>query len=286
MCHFLILFFPVSCRNKSGNKMDHRSENNLNSLQPSCAIASYGQTIRWSILFSLLLGLAASCVAFCVYARAESRSMACCNTLQQIGLDLRNYHDLHGTFPPAYLCDRTGKPVNSWRTEVVPYFWYNFRPGRDDYAGDEGYDYTEPWDGPKNAKRRYGPDNARVPLDKYRCYEFQCPSAGSEEPAITNYVAVVGTNTMWSGCEPVKKAADGSDNDKILVIEIINSDILWMEPRDLTLEQALDNIQPKKGVGIGSYHKDGIHYVTVGGVVRTLDRNTDRESLRKLLVRE
>jgi hypothetical protein len=91
---------------------------------------------------------------------------------------------------------------------------------------------------------------------------------------------------MWPGSKPAKKAADGSDNDKILVIEVINSDILWMEPRDLTLEQALDAIQPKKGIGIGSQHRDGIHYVTVSGQVRTLDRNIDRESLRKLLVRD
>jgi hypothetical protein len=59
-----------------------------------------------------------------------------------------------------------------------------------------------------------------------------------------------------------------------------------MEPRDLTLEQALGAIQPKKGVGIGSQHCDGIHYVTVSGEVRTLDRNLDRGSLRKLLVRD
>ena len=87
------------------------------------------------------------------------------------------------------------------------------------------------------------------------------------------------------GRKPAKQAVDGSDNDKILVIEVVNSDILWMEPRDLTLEQALDAIQPKTGIGIGSRHRDGIHYVTVGGEVRTLDRNIDRESLRKLLVR-
>lgn len=232
----------------------------------------------WSgILLFLFLALIASCGVLCKRAIEGSRRLTCCNNLKQIGLALLNYHEIHGNFPPAYLCDKAGKPVNSWRTEVIPSFWYNFRPGRDDYAGDEGYDYTEPWNGPKNA---------RLGLDKKRCDEFQCPSAGSEGPAITNYVAIVGPNTMWSGCEPVKKAADGSDKDKILVIEIINSDILWMEPRDLTLEQALDNIQPKKGIGSGSHHKDGIHYVTVGGEVRTLDRNIDRESLRKLLVRD
>ena len=227
-------------------------------------------------LLLLLSVLVTSCIAMHGYLLDRSHSMECTNNLKQIGLALLNYHQIHGSFPPAYLCDKAGKPVNSWRAEVIPSFWYDFRPGRDDYTGGEGYDYTEPWNGPKNARLR---------LDKKRCEEFQCPSAGSEGPAITNYVAVVGPNTMWPGSKPAKQAPDGSDKDKILVIEIINSDILWMEPRDLTLEQALDAIQPKKGIGIGSHHWDGIHYVTVGGEVRTLDRNIDGEALRKLLVR-
>jgi hypothetical protein len=59
-----------------------------------------------------------------------------------------------------------------------------------------------------------------------------------------------------------------------------------MEPRDLTLEQALDAIQPKSGIGVGSNHRDGIHYLTVGGKVKTLPRDIDPDSLRKLLVRD
>jgi hypothetical protein len=207
----------------------------------------------------------------------ESRSASCKNNLKLIQFALLSYQQSHGTFPPAYLCDKDGKPVNSWRAEVVPFFWYNFRPGRDDYAGGPGYDYSEPWNGPKNRTMK---------LEERRAYPFECPSDEHQKPAFTNYVAVVGPTTMWTGCEPVTPAADGSDNDKILVIEVINSDIRWMEPRDLTLEEALNNIQPKKGIGIGSRHGDGIHYVTVGGDVRTLDPHIDRESLRKLLVRD
>ena len=152
-------------------------------------------------------------------------------------------------------------------------------PGGLSYSFPANYEFAEPWDSPRNSKR-LAPDSP-VFQDL-----FQCPSAGNKDPAITNYVAVVGANTMWPGCDGVKKAADGSDKDKILLIEVINSDIHWNEPRDLTLEQALDSIQPKQGIGIGSHHKDGIHYVTVGGEIRTLDPNIDRESLRKLLVRD
>ena len=236
---------------------------------------------RLLIWSGILLFLIAAGGVFFYRLREEGRSDLCRNHLEQIGQALRGYHQIHGSFPSAFVCDKAGKPVNSWRTVVVSGFWYILRPGPQNSVNEPGYDYEEPWNGPNNARHGYGE------LDKVRAWPFQCPSAaGSEEPAITNYVAVVGPNTMWPGFQPAKQAADGSDRDKILVIEVINSDILWMEPRDLTLEQALDTMRPRKGIGIGGRHRDGIHYVTVGGAVRTLDRNIDRESLRMLLVRE
>lgn len=255
---------------------DDCSEAKPRSKRDECSRAGFS---RWVVLVGSLLLLLLIVFGYTLYGYLEHQQSSTCEyNLKAIGLALLNYHTLHGTFPPAYLCDKSGKPINSWRAEVFPTFAYNFRPGRSDYAGGPGYDYAEPWNGPKNAK---------LNLDKERWSEIQCRSQDHvSEPAITDYVAVVGPNTMWAGCEPVRAAADGSDNDKILLIEVINSDILWMEPRDLTLEQALDNIQPKNGIGIGSHHRDGIHYFTVGGEVKTLDPNIDRESLRQLLVRD
>ena len=198
------------------------------------------------------------------------RCSKCQHSLKAIGLALRGYNSMDGSLPPACLCDKDGKAVNSWRLLVADVIFYHRNVSL-------GYDVTQPPNSPGNSQFR---------LADQTIEEFQCPSATEQGPKVTNYVAVVGPNTMWPGCAPAKPAANGSDNDKILVIEVIHSDILWMEPRDLTLEQALDAVQPKMGVGIGSQHKDGIHYVTVGGEVRTLDRNIDRESLRKLLVRD
>ena len=235
-------------------------------------LAARGQRRGVSLLVFLLLlltilALVASCIVLDMCLREGLHSAMCIGKLTQIGRALCDYHVKHGAFPPAHLCDKTGKPINSWRTLIVPGY----------LGGDPltAYDFAKPWNNPENSRL--------VP----RTWDmFRCPSAGSEEPRITNYVAVVGPNTMWPGCKPAKQAADGSDKDKILVIEVTNSDILWMEPRDLTLEQALDAIQPKTGIYIGSRDRDGIHYVTVGGEVRTLAPNIDRESLRKLLVRD
>jgi hypothetical protein len=200
----------------------------------------------------------------------SGKCIDCQNRLKLLGIHLKNFIQVYGSLPPAYLCDQSGKPVNSWRMLMVPnwqYHWHSWK-----------YDLTQRWDSSKNAD---------LPLETMKMREFQCPSMEeNQKPAITNYVAVVGPNTMWPGEKSAKPAADGSDNDKILLIEITNSDIQWMEPRDLTLEQALDALQPEKGLGIGSTHPAGINYLTVGGEVRTLNRTLNRESLRKLFVRE
>ena len=86
----------------------------------------------------------------------------------------------------------------------------------------------------------------------------------------TNYLAVVGRNTVWRPGQPInsKDVKDGLSST-ILIVENRGMNINWMEPRDLTLEQALNAIKPEKGIGIGSHHRDEIHYVTVGGEVRS-----------------
>jgi hypothetical protein len=197
-------------------------------------------------------------------------NVECNNRLREIGLALHSYYLQHGSFPPAYTIDKNGKALNSWRTLIVPgRLWYTFPAN---------YDFAESWNNDKN----YG---LLLNECKKAQNHFQCPATDNKNTAITNYVAVVGFDTMWPGNNSAKILEDGSDKDKILVIEIINSDILWMEPRDLTLEQVLDSLQAKQGIAIGSQHNDGIHYVTVAGEVHTLDRNIDRESLKKLFIR-
>jgi hypothetical protein len=167
------------------NPTDEGSE-----VKPSAEGRTSHRVRRRSVLLLaslLVLILIASCSVYCSHLLDQARSNSCSHSLKAIWLSLNNRHTLHGAFPPAYLCDETGKPVNSWRAEVIPDFWYNFRPGRSDYAGGEGYDYTEPWNGPKNAKLK---------LDKAECSHFQCVSDEHKAPSITDYVAVVGPDTM------------------------------------------------------------------------------------------
>ena len=45
------------------------------------------------------------------------RTSTCSNTLKQVALALLNFHAVNGCFPPAYIADKNGKPMHSWRKE-------------------------------------------------------------------------------------------------------------------------------------------------------------------------
>jgi hypothetical protein len=226
--------------------------------------------LMWFVTwFSVFCGLTASAVKLVQRAREEACVLRCKNNLAQIGLALRLYHQANGALPPAYLLGKDGKPALSWRLLAHYYMDQN-------HVIDKGV-FAYSWNSPQSVGLNYDPTLFSI---------FRCPSADAKNPRAPCYVAVVGANTMWPGSKSAEEVTDATDGDKILVIEITNSDINWMEPRDLTLEEALNAIQPAKGLGIGSAHARGVHYVTVRGEVLTLDRNIDRESLRKLLTRD
>jgi hypothetical protein len=153
-------------------------------------------------------------------AREASRRSRCRNNLKQIGLALHNYHDTYESFPPAYIADENGRPMHSWRVLLLPYL---------DEAGlYDSYHFDEPWNGPNNIK-----------LAEFALPVFQCPAEEDISQA-TSYVAVVGPNTAWPGTEPVriKDVTDGTATT-IMLVEVADSGIHWMEPRDLNLEDAL-----------------------------------------------
>lgn len=57
-------------------------------------------------------------------------------------LALQNYHDTHGRFPPAAVCDESGKPLYSWRVMILPWIEQD--------ALFKEFHLDEPWDSPHN----------------------------------------------------------------------------------------------------------------------------------------
>jgi hypothetical protein len=177
-------------------------------------------------------------------------------------LAVANYHDAHGHYPPAYVAGPDGRPWHSWRVLVLPYF-----EQQDLFAA---YDFDEPWDGPSN--RRLA---TRMPS----LYAFH----GNDRPGntTTNYLAVVGPETVWPGQTTVDSAAvtDGSDGT-ILLVENQGAGVNWMEPRDLTVAD-MDFTVNSPG-GVSSKYLDPAVALVDGSLVR-LRKDLAPGTLRALL---
>jgi prepilin-type processing-associated H-X9-DG protein len=198
-------------------------------------------------------------------AQRAGHQHSCSNNLKQIAVALQNYHDAYRRFPPAYHVDATGKPAHSWRALVMP-FLMKSRFGLD-------YRLDEPWDGPNNASLEWSKHN---PF-------FACP-AGSESPGMTNYVAIVGKGTAWPGARSAHMAnlKDGTMNT-IMVVEIAHSDIHWMEPRDLPVEEIAEWLQPGHKPQLLGGHIEGGFVAYADGHVEMLPRSVTVARLQAMV---
>jgi hypothetical protein len=179
-------------------------------------------------------------------------------------LAVANYHDTYGSFPPAYIADETGKPMHSWRVLLLP-----FLEQRELY---EQYDFREPWDGPNNRK---------LLSKRPSLYAFH----GTEREAstTTNYLAVVGRETVWPGDQSLSMAAIGDDPARtILVVENQGGSIPWTEPRDLEFASMNMDVGAAAARGISSRFSPPA-VVTAAGYVHTLAPGLAPETLRALL---
>jgi hypothetical protein len=220
--------------------------------------------VIWAVMGALLF----ACVLHnpLDHGPQPARRMQCSNHLKQIGLALQNYFDAYQSLPPAYIADRTGKPMHSWRVLILPYM------ERADLY--KRYCFDEPWNGPNNSKLH----NEIVEI-------FCCPSRPKEQPKTdTSYVAVMGEQTAWPDDKSIGLAAmtDGTSNT-IMVVEVANSGIHWMEPRDLHILQIPMEINPPRGHGISSTHPNAALAVFADGHTAALTIKTPPEIIRRLL---
>jgi len=202
-----------------------------------------------------------------IYSVNSSSPRTRCNSnMRQIVLALHLYHEIHGSFPPAHIADENGNPMHSWRVLILPYL--------DRIELYDEYNFDEPWDGPNNRKLH----DAIVSL-------YRCPSADPSLPqTMTSYVAVVGPGTAWPGekgrtLSQIKDSSPGT----VLLVEVANSGIHWMEPRDLDVTQMTLTINPKWGQGISSNHGGVACVVFADGHVRFLEDDLAPETVRALL---
>lgn len=233
-------------------------------------VSSRSRWVRDVLLATAILGVLVLLLLPAIQSTPDghSRRSACVNNLKQFGIALHNYHDEYKSFPPAFIADAEGKPMHSWRVLLLPFF---------EEAGLKElyrrYDFSEPWNGPSNSQL----------ADKMPSV-YRCPSAEKfdNEPS---YLAVVGPETSWPNDKTMslKKFRDGTSRT-IALVECVNSGINWLEPRDLTFEQAIRGINPKGAKpSISSTHANGVNVLFVDGAVHYLSDDLPADVLRGLL---
>jgi prepilin-type processing-associated H-X9-DG protein len=199
----------------------------------------------------------------------------CARNMKDIALAVHCYAQAYHCFPPSCVADKNGKPMHSWRVLILPYL------KQDDLYHE--YDFSEPWNGPHNSRL----------MEKCPAV-FHCPQAGHQDPSAagyvapdpsaTNYVAVVGDATLWPESKSVRfqDIRDGVSNT-IMFVEVADSDINWMEPRDLNFDRAIVGVNVDKRHGISGYHNGGAYFAFVDGSVKDLPDKMSLAMLRALL---
>jgi hypothetical protein len=231
----------------------------------------------WLRFSRLAIALNAGCLFVCFFlilpvglfisaVRVFPQTLLCSHNLKQIAGALELYHLKYGSYPPAYLADAKGKPIHSWRVLILPYLGQTALYDR--------YRFDEPWDGPHNRL-----------LHRNSVSEYRCPvtSPGSV-PTDTSYMVVVGPQTAWPGARGTQRAeiTDGLDQT-LLVVEVRNSGVHWMEPRDLDFAHLPLAINPGSGRGISGSHAGAVHAVTADKTVVTLRETLPADIIRALL---
>ena len=106
---------------------------------------------------------------------------------------------------------------------------------------------------------------------------------------------VTGEGTAWvDGRAPMLDDFTDGCSETIMVVEIADSNIQWMEPRDLTIDQALRGINSPMGICISSWHPrakwkvkpNSANVAFADGSVANLKNDFPLEELRKLLTHQ
>jgi hypothetical protein len=234
---------------------------------------SPAERVAWFFVFAVFAGLIWMAVLPMFQQRRNSGHSPCQHNLKQIELALHNYHDVHGTFPPAITYGPDGTPWHSWRVILLPYL--------EQQELFERYRFDEPWNGPHNRLLANALGESFV---------FHCPMDDDTPRENTSYVAVIGESTMWPPRGVVSFDDVTDDNDLTLhVVEVSDSGVLWMAPRDLRLDAMRFEIGAKKGVGIRSRHEYDDRTIAnvslVSGAVRAFDETTPPAEVRSMLIR-
>ncbi len=212
----------------------------------------------------VVIGLALFLPAMGTARQAAWRSHAR-NNLQQIGLAVFNYHDVHQTFPPTGTFTADNKPHHGWHTMILPYMeqasLYNT------------IDQSVAWDDPRN-RVAFGTPIQTFHNPMLRAPAQQFNAAGL---ALSHYAM----NSKFGGPNKALRIAeilDGTSNT-VMGGEVGSGFLPWGDPTSAR--------DPAQGLGasstqFGGVFKGGGHLLLGDGSVRFVSDSVDLKVLDAL----
>jgi prepilin-type processing-associated H-X9-DG protein len=192
--------------------------------------------------------------------REASARIQGANQLKQIGLAMHNYHDVFAAFPASAIYDKAGRPLLSWRVQLLPYL--------DEEKLYKEFHLDEPWDSEHNKKL----------LEKIP--EVFAPQKGqTSEKYTTFYQGFVGPDAFFEGKRGIRIASitDGTSNT-LMIVEAANA-VPWTKPDDLPYN-------PKKPLPkLGGHFKGGFNALFCDGSVHFIKDSIAKETLHLLIQR-
>jgi hypothetical protein len=194
-------------------------------------------------------------------ARNAAARMQSMNNLKQIGLAMHSYHDTHGSFPPAAICDKKGKPLLSWRVAILPFIEQNNLYKQ--------FKLDEPWDSEHNKK-----------LSDVAIKAYMDPRADYTGKANhTHYKVFVGGGSPFDtlGSKKLQQITDGTSNT--LMVVAAGDPVPWAKPDDFPFD-------PKKELPDLKKPFAELLFGLCDGSVRMVrpDQVKDFDTLMKLLI--
>jgi hypothetical protein len=181
---------------------------------------------------------------------AEKQHNTSANNLKQLALATINYADANKGRLPTDIVDKDGKPLLSWRIELLPYIEQD--------ALSREFKRDQPWDSEHNKKLL-----ARMPK------VFESPRVKVKAAGHTVYQGFNGPGALFETGKPrifPAHITDGTSNT-IFAIEASVA-VPWTKPMDLPFDEKKD--LPELGKGYGSKPLAAL----CDGSVRKLDMTT------------
>ena len=213
--------------------------------------------VRAGIISVLLFCICVLFLPFSLHIRDVSRSSRCQSQMRQIMLAILNFENANGFFPTDRIVTTSDgtKLRHSWRVMILPYL--------EERGIHKSYDFNEPWDGPNNSKLA---TQLSWPI-------FQCST--NKSATTTSYKLAVGPGTAFDANKPVAAAdvLDGLGNT-IALIEDSTNPVHWMEPSDLTVDEAADFLNEVDRDSCSHFAETAFQKQLIGTNIALLDSST------------